>query len=45
MREVIDPTLEGMHQQGTPYTGFLYAGLNDRCRWNTEVAGVQLPHG
>ncbi|MEE9345371.1 MAG: phosphoribosylamine--glycine ligase [Methylococcales bacterium] len=27
MREVIDPTLEGMHQQGTPYTGFLYAGL------------------
>jgi phosphoribosylamine--glycine ligase len=27
MREVIAPTLEGMRQQGTPYTGFLYAGL------------------
>jgi phosphoribosylamine--glycine ligase len=27
MREVIEPTLQGMQQQGTPYTGFLYAGL------------------
>ena len=27
MREVIDPTVRGMADQGTPYTGFLYAGL------------------
>ncbi len=27
MREVILPTVRGMRQEGTPYTGFLYAGL------------------
>lgn len=27
MREVIEPTLEGLISDGTPYTGFLYAGL------------------
>jgi phosphoribosylamine--glycine ligase len=27
MREVITPVLKGMAAQGTPYTGFLYAGL------------------
>ena len=27
MREVIQPTLDGMAKDGTPYTGFLYAGL------------------
>ncbi len=27
MREVIEPTLAGLHSDGTPYTGFLYAGL------------------
>lgn len=27
MREVIIPTVEGMAQDGIPYTGFLYAGL------------------
>jgi len=27
MREVIDPAVEGMEREGTPYTGFLYAGL------------------
>jgi phosphoribosylamine--glycine ligase len=27
MREVIAPVLKGMTAQGTPYTGFLYAGL------------------
>lgn len=27
MREVIEPTVKGMAQEGTPYTGFLYAGL------------------
>jgi len=27
MREVIQPTLAGMEKDGTPYSGFLYAGL------------------
>lgn len=27
MREVIEPTLKGMKNEGHPYTGFLYAGL------------------
>ena len=27
MREVIRPTIRGMAKEGTPYTGFLYAGL------------------
>ena len=27
MREVIEPTLRGLAADGTPYTGFLYAGL------------------
>ena len=27
LREIIRPTVEGMAQEGIPYTGFLYAGL------------------
>ena len=27
MRDVIEPTLRGMAQEGMPYTGFLYAGV------------------
>ena len=27
MREVIEPTLKGLARDGTPYSGFLYAGL------------------
>ena len=27
MREVIEPTVQGMAAEGNPYTGFLYAGL------------------
>lgn len=27
MREVIDPTIEQMEEEGSPFTGFLYAGL------------------
>jgi phosphoribosylamine--glycine ligase len=27
MHEVIEPTLKGMYIDGTPYLGFLYAGL------------------
>lgn len=26
-REIIEPTLAGMEEEGTPFTGFLYAGL------------------
>jgi len=27
MREIVDPTVEGMRADGIPYTGFLYAGV------------------
>src|SRR5687768_1801309 len=27
LREVIDPTIRGLAQDGTPFTGFLYAGI------------------
>ena len=27
MREIVTPTLSGLAQEGTPYTGFLYVGL------------------
>jgi phosphoribosylamine--glycine ligase len=27
MREVIEPTIRGLARDGTPYTGFLYAGI------------------
>ncbi|NLA76031.1 MAG: phosphoribosylamine--glycine ligase, partial [Deltaproteobacteria bacterium] len=27
MKEVIEPTIKGMAEEGTPYSGFLYAGL------------------
>jgi phosphoribosylamine--glycine ligase len=27
MREVIEPTIRGLSKDGTPYTGFLYAGI------------------
>ena len=27
MREIIQPTIRGLSEDGTPYTGFLYAGL------------------
>ena len=31
MREVVDPVLAGMAHEGTPYRGFLYAGLMLTC--------------
>ena len=44
MREVIQPVIHGMEKEGTPYTGFLYAGLMIRPdgtaprRWNSTAA-------
>ena len=37
MREVIQPAVAGMEKQGTPYTGFLYAGLMIRPDGDTKV--------
>ena len=37
MREVIQPVVAGMEKQGTPYTGFLYAGLMIRPNGETKV--------
>jgi hypothetical protein len=45
MREIIMPTLNGMAQDGIPYTGFLYAGLMIDPGRQRQDAGIQLPHG
>jgi phosphoribosylamine--glycine ligase len=37
MREVIQPVVAGMEREGTPYTGFLYAGLMIRPDGTTKV--------
>ncbi len=37
MREVIQPTLDGMAKEGHPYTGFLYAGLMIDTEGNAKV--------
>ena len=37
MREVILPTLKAMEREGTPYTGFLYAGLMIDAQGNPRV--------
>jgi phosphoribosylamine--glycine ligase len=37
MREVIQPVVAGMEKQGTPYSGFLYAGLMIRPNAETKV--------
>ncbi len=37
MREVIQPTLDGMANEGHPYTGFLYAGLMIDSEGNAKV--------
>ncbi len=53
-REVIEPVLQTMHQQGTPYAGVLYAGLmvddagepsvlEFNCRFGDPEAQVVLP--
>jgi len=37
MREVIQPVINGMEKEGTPYTGFLYAGLMIKPDGGTKV--------
>ena len=37
MREVIQPVVQGMEKEGTPYTGFLYAGLMIKPDGTTKV--------
>lgn len=37
MREVIQPVVAGMEKQGTPYSGFLYAGLMIRPNGDIKV--------
>lgn len=37
MEQVIQPTVEGMAQEGHPYTGFLYAGLMIDAEGNPKV--------
>jgi phosphoribosylamine---glycine ligase len=37
MREVIQPVVAGMEKKGTPYSGFLYAGLLIRPNGDTKV--------
>ena len=37
MREVIQPVVNGMEKEGSPYTGFLYAGLMIKPDGSTKV--------
>ena len=37
MREVIQPVIQGMEQEGNPYTGFLYAGLMIKSDGSTKT--------
>ena len=37
MREVINPTINGMHKDGIPFTGFLYAGLMIDAQGNPKT--------
>lgn len=52
-REIVEPTLQGMQEEGTPYTGILYCGLmiteegpkvvEYNCRLGDPEAQVVLP--
>ena len=43
MDEVIRPTIEGMAADGSPFTGFLYAGLMISPEGKSPGAGIQCP--
>ena len=45
MHEIVSPTLAGMAREGTPFTGFLYAGLMIDAQGHAAHGGVQLPAG
>ena len=42
MRDIILPTIAGMAAEGVPYTGFLYAGRDDRRDRHAARARIQL---
>ena len=43
MQEIVLPTIAGMAAEGTPFTGFLYAGLMIDAQRRAEDGRVQLP--
>ena len=43
MREIVRPTMEGLAAAGTPYTGFLYAGLMIDGTGAPRVIEFKLP--
>src|SRR5437879_7263295 len=45
LREVIEPTVHGLAADGTPYTGFLYAGLMIAPDGTPRVLGVKCRLG
>ncbi len=44
-REVIEPTLQGMKDEGAPFTGFLYAGLMINARGEPRVLEFNVRMG
>jgi phosphoribosylamine---glycine ligase len=45
MREIVEPTVRGMQADGTPFTGFLYAGLMIDGRGNAKVIEFNVRFG
>jgi phosphoribosylamine--glycine ligase len=45
IREIIRPTIDGMKQEGTPYKGFLYAGLMIDPEGNPKVLEYNIRFG
>ncbi len=45
MRDVIEPTLEGMRKEGYPFTGFLYAGVMIDKKGDSKVLEYNVRFG
>jgi phosphoribosylamine---glycine ligase len=45
MREIVEPTVRGMQADGTPFTGFLYAGLMIDAHGNAKVIEFNVRFG